>query len=166
MIRVHWEEKGPLKGVRGMRARPASAHRELSIAGVPTQLHTLFILNMNINEDLLKYNHSSPHMQQPPGLSVSPHRLLAHVLLPPQTCVVWSAKKISLLPTARRSALPQTHICAVCVSAGISILFTACVTEVLAPHLSLYTHDEHTINLCMLLSNHPTIESCALPGVM
>ena len=45
--------------MRGVWARPAAAHRELSIAGVPTQLHTLFILNMNINEGLLKYGYSS-----------------------------------------------------------------------------------------------------------
>lgn len=63
-MRGHREEKGLLKGVRGVHARPAAAHRELSIAGVPTQLHTLFILNMNINEGLLKYGHSSPRMQQ------------------------------------------------------------------------------------------------------
>lgn len=65
-MRRHREEKGPLKGVRGVQASPAAAHRELSIAGVPTQLHTLFILNMNINEGLLKYGYSSPRMQ-PPG---------------------------------------------------------------------------------------------------
>lgn len=44
----------------GQASQPAAAHRELSIAGVPTQLPTLFILNMNINEGLLKYGHSFP----------------------------------------------------------------------------------------------------------
>lgn len=133
MTPQHWEEKGPLKGVRGMWARPASAHRELSIAGVPTQLHTLFILNMNINEDLLKYNHSSPHMQQPPGLSVCPHRLHAHVLLPPQTCVVWSAKKSACCP------LPTAQLCAVCVCRHQCIVYCLCHIGVGSSSLTLHS---------------------------
>lgn len=72
--------------------QPAAVQRELSITGVPTQLHTLFILHMNINEGLLKYIHSSLHMQRPPGCSVRLHRLHVQLLVCSQTCLVWRAK--------------------------------------------------------------------------
>lgn len=135
-MRGHREEKGPLKGVRGVQARPAAAHRELSIAGVPTQLHTLFILNMNINEGLLKYGHSSPRTQQPPGRSVSPHRLHARVLVLLQTCLVLSAKNQLAAHCPPLSSPTNPCLCCVCVSfcvcilkhAGISALFPACVS--------------------------------------
>lgn len=54
--------KGGERAIEGGERRSgqtAAARRELSIAGVPTQLPTLFIPNMNINERLLKYSHSS-----------------------------------------------------------------------------------------------------------
>lgn len=114
-MRGHREEKGPLKGVRGVQARPAAAHRELSIAGVPTQLHTLFILNMNINEGLLKYGHSSPRTQQPPGRSVSPHRLHARVLVLLQTCLVLSAKNQLAAHCPPLSSPTNPCLCCVCV---------------------------------------------------
>lgn len=133
-MRGHREEKGPLKGVRGVQARPAAAHRELSIAGVPTQLHTLFFLNMNINEGLLKYNHSSPRMQQPPGQSVSPHRLHARVLVLPQTCLVLSAKNQLAAHCPPLGSPTNLCLCCACVSV------CACVFVPLCLHLKACSH--------------------------
>lgn len=177
-MRGHREEKGPLKGVRGVQARPAAAHRELSIAGVPTQLHTLFILNMNINEGLLKYNHSSPRMQQPPGQSVSPHRLHARVLVLPQTCLVLSAKNQLAAHCPPLGSPTNLCLCCACVSVCVCVCPSVsasqsmqasvhCLLPVslrcLPPCLSVCTR---TVNPRMPFSLYPSIESCAITGVM
>ena len=95
---------------------------------------------MNINEGLLKYSHSSPGMQQPPGRSVSPHRLHAHVLVLLQTCLVLSVKNQLVAHCPPLSFRTKLHLCCVCVCvcwsvcilmhAGIGALFHACVSEV------------------------------------
>lgn len=70
---------------------------------------------MNINEGLLKYGHSSPHMQQPPGRSVSPHRLHALVLVLLQTCLVLSAKNQLAAHCPPLSSPTNLRLCYVCV---------------------------------------------------
>lgn len=103
-------------GVRrsGQASQSVAAHRELSIAGVPTQLPTLFILSMNINEGLLKYSHSSPacssHQAEVSArIGCTRMSLFCHR---PVLSWLW---KISLLPTAHHSAFTQNYICALCV---------------------------------------------------
>lgn len=107
---------------------------------------------MNINEGLLKYGHSSPHMQQPPGRSVSLHRLHARVLVLLQTCLVLSAKNQLAAHCPPLSSPTNLCLCCVCVSpcilkhAGIGALFLACVSEVSASssvsQCSLHTYSK------------------------
>lgn len=143
--------------------QPAAAHRELSIAGVPTQLPTLFILDMNINEGLLKYSHSSRHMQEPPGQSVSPRRLHALVLVLLQTCLVWSVKN-QLVAHCLPFGDTQNYICALCVSVCVCVrlqaLFHACVCRCLSPCLSVCPLCGLTVNPCIPLYSYPSVESC------
>lgn len=125
--------------------KPAAAQRELSITGVPTQLHTLFILRMNINEGLLKYSHSSPHMQQPPGCSVGPHRLHAQLLVLSQTCLVWRAKNqlaVHCLPlgSPTKLLLSSVHV-SLCLhllkrANGTPLFFSSSVFKCLLHHHS------------------------------
>lgn len=124
-----------IEGVRGVWASPAAAHRELSIAGVPTQLHTLFILNMNINEGLLKYGYSSlpyPTATRPwcQPTTAARARPCSSTELACLEC-----KKISLLPSTQLSHNPTSVLCVfVCMrvcayrKSGISALFPVLVT--------------------------------------
>jgi len=110
---------------------------------------------MNINEGLLKYGHSSPHMQQPPGRSVSLHRLHARVLVLLQTCLVLSAKNQLAAHCPPLSSPTNQRLCCVCVRvcvcvcvcilklAGISALFVPVSLRCLPPCLSvLHTYSK------------------------
>lgn len=132
---------------------------------------------MNINEGLLKYSHSSPHMQQPPGPSVSPHRLHAHVLVLLQTCLVLSAKNQLAAHCLPLSSPTNQHLCRACVGGGQCVsasestqasahCFSPVSLRCLLPRLSLCARCTLTVNPCMPLSSQPSIESCALTAVM
>lgn len=142
--------KGGERAIEGGERRAgqtAAARRELSIAGVPTQLPTLFIPNMNINERLLKYRHSSSTCSRHQATSAARARPCSATDMSCLECEKSACCPLpATQPSHRTASVPRAWR-----SVGTSRRADAAAlfdTRCLWPRLSRWTL---TVNLCLSL---------------